>query len=59
METAKYIRTITREAYIVFVTAYINYALEGYRVDAIRYLLKDNENFEDSLVECLDTIFIR
>lgn len=59
METAKYIRTITREAYIVFVTAYINYALEGYRVDAIRYLLKDNENFEDSLVECLDTIFYK
>lgn len=45
METAKYIRTITREAYIVFVTAYINYALEGYRVDAIRYLLKNLLNF--------------
>lgn len=57
METAKYIRKITKEAYIVFVTAFINYALEGYKVDAERYLIKDNENFAEALVECLDSIF--
>ena len=30
------IREYSSEIYIVFVTAYINYSLEGYKVDAIR-----------------------
>lgn len=42
--TAQKIREYSSEIYIVFVTAYINYSLEGYKVDAIRYLLKNNTN---------------
>lgn len=53
---AKKIREISKEAFIVFVTAYVNYTLEGYKVDAIRYLLKDNANFQNTLDECLDAV---
>lgn len=57
--TAQKIRENSSEVYIVFVTAYIDYSLEGYKVNAERYLLKDNTNFEDSIYECMDTIFYK
>ena len=44
IETAKEIRKITKDVFIVFVTAFITYALEGYKVDAVRYLIKDHES---------------
>ncbi len=53
---AKKIREISNEIFIVFVTAYVNYTLEGYKVDAIRYLLKDNNNFQNILDECMNAI---
>lgn len=56
LETAKAIRKYSDDTFIVFVTAFINYALEGYKLDATRYLLKDKEMFEESIYECLDTI---
>lgn len=56
LETAKEIRKLLRETYLVFVTVYISYALEGYGVNAIRYLLKDSGNFETAIKECMDTI---
>lgn len=59
IETAKQIRKITKDTYIVFVTAFITYSLEGYKVDAIRYLLKDDDNLEKTISECLDTILFR
>ena len=34
-----------------------NYTLEGYKVDAIRYLLKTDKNFEQSMYEGLDAVF--
>ena len=46
IETAKEIRKITKDVFIVFVTAFITYALEGYKVDAVRYLIKDHESLE-------------
>ena len=30
--------------------------MEGYKVDAIRYLLKNNTNLEASISECMDAI---
>ena len=59
METAKQIRKITEDAYLVFVTAVIRHSLEGYKVDAIRYLLKDDRDFEQTMFECLDAIFYK
>lgn len=55
--TAKKIREYSSEIYIVFVTAYINYSLEGYKVNAFRYLMKNNINFDDSIYECMDALF--
>lgn len=53
---AKEIRKISRETYIVFVTAYVDYVLEGYKVDVIRYLLKDNSSIQNAVRECIDAI---
>ncbi|MCH5258676.1 MAG: response regulator transcription factor [Lachnospiraceae bacterium] len=56
METAKIIREVSNDMFIVFVTAFINYTLEGYRVDAVRYILKNNVNFPELVYECMDAI---
>lgn len=56
LEMARKIREYTKEAYIVFVTAFITYALEGYKVDAVRYILKDDVSLEKAIAECLDAI---
>lgn len=57
--TAKKIREVSQDIFIVFVTAYINYTLEGYKVDAIRYILKNNSNMEDTITECMNAIQIK
>lgn len=59
IDTARKIREYNLEVYIIFVTAYIKYSLEGYKVNAIRYILKDSEGLENSLVECMDALFYK
>ena len=59
METARRIRLMNGEVDIVFVSAYITYALDGYKVNAIRYLLKEGAGLRSALKECLDTIIFR
>lgn len=59
LQTAEKIRRMSETVYIVFVTAYITYALDGYKVGAVRYLLKEEDSLENSLRECLDTITAR
>jgi len=54
IEIAYKIRSYKKDVYIVFITSYINYALEGYRVDAIRYIMKDSLSI--SIIECMNTI---
>jgi two-component system, LytTR family, response regulator LytT len=56
IEIAKRIRNYTQDTHIVFISSYLEYSLEGYKVNAIRYLLKDGDEFELSFDECLDTI---
>lgn len=56
IKTAEMIRKISREVFIVFVTAYVDYSLEGYRLDVVRYLLKGNVNFQSKVNECMDAI---
>lgn len=53
---AEKIREVSREVFIVFVTAYVDYSLEGYRLDVVRYLLKSNANFQSKVHECMDAI---
>lgn len=56
IETAKNVRAYTEESVVVFVTAYIDYSLEGYQVGASRYILKNNLNFREQIYECMDAI---
>ena len=56
IKTAEMIRKLSREVFIVFVTAYVDYSLEGYRLDVVRYLLKGNANFQSKVNECMDAI---
>lgn len=54
LETARWIKTEYPKVHIVLVTAYMNYALDGYKVKASRFLLKDD--LEQTLQECMDDI---
>lgn len=54
IETAKKIRAFHSNTYIVFVTAFIKYVLDGYKVDAVRYIMKDTLNA--AIPECMDAI---
>lgn len=56
METAQKIRKVSKDVFIVFVTAFITCALQGYSVGAIRYILKNNVNFPELIFECMDAI---
>lgn len=56
IETARRIRLLSANIFIVFVTAYISYALEGYEVNATRYLLKDDRTMKQSIRECIKSI---
>lgn len=54
IETARYLRDRNQRICIVFVTGYMDYVLEGYKVGALRYLVKDSLdlNFE----ECMEAV---
>lgn len=59
LETARRIREQSRDIFIVFITAYIDYTLEGYKVDAIRYILKNNSTLGNAIAECMDAVCSR
>ena len=54
LETARKIKAECSKVHIVLVTAYVNYALDGYKVKASRFLLKDD--LEQTRQECMDDI---
>lgn len=54
IQTAQEIRSYRSATSIVLVTAFMNYVLEGYKVDAVRYIMKDT--LEVQLVECMDAV---
>ncbi len=56
LATARKIREISKDVFIVFITAFVNYTLEGYKVDAVRYILKNNDSMQDAICECMDAI---
>ncbi len=59
IEAAGKIRAVSREVFLVFVTAYISYSLEGYRLDAMRYLLKGDLDFPGMVEECMEAMLDR
>lgn len=56
MTAARAVREISSDVFIVFVTAYVNYLIDGYKVDAVRYILKKSESLVGSVYECMDAI---
>lgn len=56
IRAAEKIREVSKEVFIVFVTAFVNYSLEGYRLDVVRYLLKGNVDFPSMVNECVDAL---
>ena len=59
METAQMIRSRSAKVAIAFVTAVYDYVFEGYKVDAIRFILKDERTMEAAIGECLDAVLKR
>ena len=57
IETAAWMRSLHSETEIVFVTAFIHYAPEGYKVDAVRFIMKDT--LEAALPECMGAVLKR
>ncbi|MCI7322673.1 MAG: LytTR family DNA-binding domain-containing protein [Lachnospiraceae bacterium] len=57
LATAGGIRQYSKDMFIVFVTAYITYALEGYKFNAVRFILKETKMFSEAIRECMDDIF--
>lgn len=57
IETAMRIRAFQSNTYIVFVTAFIKYALDGYKANAVRYIMKDT--LDAAIPECMDAILQR
>ena len=55
LEAARWLRENGSKACIVFLTGYPEYSIEGYKVDAHRYLLKNAENIKEALNECLSS----
>lgn len=54
IQTASQIRAFHSDTQLVFVTAFIDYALEGYKVNAVRYIMKDT--LDTAIPECMDAI---
>jgi len=54
LKTAIKIKELYQNIYIVLVTAYMSYSLEGYKVKASRFLLKDD--LTHTIKECMDSL---
>ncbi len=51
---AQNIRKYNQNIVIVFITSYINYALDGYRMEAHRFIIKDM--LEEMMPECIESL---
>ncbi len=56
IKTAEDLRKYSDRTFLVFVTGFIEYSLAGYKVDAIRYIIKDETTIESDIVEALNVI---
>ena len=54
LEVAKKIREVCPDVLLVFITAFIDFALEGYKLEAVRYLLKDM--LDEMFPECMEAL---
>lgn len=56
LQTAEIIRKACKEIFIVFTAASANYAVDGYKVNAIRYIVKSDIYLTGQVYECMDAI---
>ncbi len=54
IDVAKKLRANGYDNLIVFITSFIDYALDGYKANAFRFILKDN--LDEELTECINNI---
>lgn len=54
IEFAREIRSAKILVPIIFVSDYIEYSVEGYEVNALRFINKTNPKFEEKMFECMD-----
>lgn len=54
IQAAMQMRSFHSDTYLVLVTAFINYVLEGYKVNAVRYIMKDT--LDTAIAECMDAV---
>ncbi len=54
IEIAKQLRESSYNNIIVFITSFIDYVLDGYKIDAFRFILKNN--MQNQLSECISAI---
>ena len=59
IDAAKWLRDKGTKSHIIFITAYTEYLPEGYKVEAHRYLLKNDEKFEESFNECMESVIAK
>lgn len=57
--TAQRIRGIDRDIILIFVAQNDAFMQEGYKVDAIRYLIKGQKDFESAVAECVEAVLDR
>lgn len=55
-ETARKIYEVFPDAKIAFATNYYDFTREGYKYNAVRYLVKQEKTFDSELKECMDLI---
>lgn len=56
LQVAEKLNQRLEEATIVFITSYIDFALAGYKVGAVRYILKNDGDFKLEFEECMNSV---
>ena len=59
IDTARILRQYYNDSYLILVTAFAKYSLEGYSVDTTRYILKTDPYFVNAIEESLSNILQR
>lgn len=59
IDAAKWLRDKGAKSYIIFISAYTEYLPEGYKVEAHRYLLKNDEKFDEAFNECMESVIAK
>lgn len=59
IEAAKWLRDKGTKSFIIFISAYTEYLSEGYKVEAHRYLLKNDDGFDDAFIECMESVIAK